>query len=334
MFFLRKFLYLCIMNQFPTLIEYLLLNHDYVVIPGLGTFIVQQQSAKRNTAEEAFLPPIRSVRFNTNLNHADRMLLDAIQAVYNKTEIESEQMLCTWVGDFRQELEDTSFIEFGAIGTFTQDYNGDMLFTPHEAGITTPEFYGLDAFHISEVAPAKKAKVVPMTASMEDDGSAIVIRINRSIANTVVAACVAILLFVFFNNPIPEFNTNQRSSVKELLMPSSNTVKEDPAKIAIVEAKATSATPAINQVPVTKATETNPEEDFCVVMASHISQANAEAFVQKLSDEGFKSARIIDNGRSIKVVVGHYSSEEDANAGAREIRQRSREYSGAWVTKL
>ena len=34
------------MNQLPTLVEYLLLNHDYVVMPGVGTFIVQQQDAR------------------------------------------------------------------------------------------------------------------------------------------------------------------------------------------------------------------------------------------------------------------------------------------------
>lgn len=325
-------------NQLPTLIEYLLLSHDYVVIPGLGTFIVQQQSAKRNIAEEAFLPPIRSVRFNSNLDHADDMLTGAIQAIFGKTIAEAEQTLCTWVNEFKQELEDTSFFDFGAIGTFTQDYNGDILFEAHEAGVTTPEYYGLDAFHISEVVPAKQAKVVPIAASMENEGDAIVIRINRSIANTVVAACVAILLFVFFNNPIPEFNTEQRSSIKELMMPSKNTHKEDPAKVAIAEAKVANATPAAATVkiqePVSEVKEVTPKEEYCVVMASHISRTNAEMFVQQLADDGFASARIIDNGKFIKVVVGHYDSEENANTGAHEIRQRSRNYRDAWVTKL
>jgi len=334
-----NYLYLCtMMNQFPTLIEYLLLSHDYVVIPGLGTFIVQQQSAKRNVAEEAYLPPIRSVRFNTNLDHADDMLIEAIQVIFGKTVSEAEQTLCTWVNEFKQELEDTSIIDFGAIGTFTQDYNGDILFESHEAGVTTPEYYGLDAFHISEIAPAKQAKIVPMTASLENDGDAIVIRINRSIANTVVAACVAILLFVFFNNPIPEINTEQHSSVKELLMPSKSADKEDPAKVAIAEAKAISSTSkntnTIQKPTSTKAKELATTEKFCVVMASHISHANAEHFVQQLSEEGFSNPRIIDNGKSIRVVVGHYGSEEDANISAREIRQRSREYNGSWVMKL
>ena len=69
------------MNQLPTLIEYLLLNHDYVVIPDLGTFIVQLQDARRNEAEEAFLPPIRSVRFNTELIHSDDLLVNSIAAI-------------------------------------------------------------------------------------------------------------------------------------------------------------------------------------------------------------------------------------------------------------
>lgn len=208
------------MNQFPTLIEYLLLNHNYVVVPELGTFIAQEMDAQRNEAEETFLPPFRSVRFNVELKQDDRLLLDAMTDIYKVSPEQASQMLTTWIADFHQALEDNGCQEFGTIGTFTMEEDGAMLFISQESGITTPEYYGLDVFHLREMAPVQKTRTVPLAASMETNEREITIRINRRIANYVVAASAAILLFWVFNSPMAENRiADQRSSLKELLMP-------------------------------------------------------------------------------------------------------------------
>ncbi len=212
------------MNQLPTFIEYLLLNHDYVVIPGFGTFITQQMEARRNEEEEIFLPPYRSVRFNRELTHNDNLLYSSIREVFGTSMEQAEQLLGTWVSDIMQTLEDEGEMDFGSIGVFTLEPNATLSFTSVESGVTSPDYYGLDAFHISEVTPVPKAKVVPMTATMETSDKEITIRINRHVANWVVAACAAIILFVVFNNPLPQTVQEQRSSIKELIM---NNVKKD-----------------------------------------------------------------------------------------------------------
>lgn len=207
------------MNSLPTLIEYLLLTHDYVVVPGLGTFIAQQTTAQRNEDEETFLPPMRSLRFNADLRHEDSLLPDSISSIYNTSSEQAGQMLTRWVSEFLQALEDEQELEFGNIGVFTREEDGTLVFTSPESGIASPDFYGLDAFHINEVQPGPKAKIVPMTATMETSDKEITIRINRRIANFFVAACAAVVLFIVFNNPLPaSVGTEQRSSLRELLM--------------------------------------------------------------------------------------------------------------------
>ncbi len=336
------------MNQFPTLIEYLLLNHDYVVIPEVGTFIVQQMDAQRNEGEEAFLPPYRSVRFNAGLKQNDNLLVSSIEETFAISSEQAYQQLTMWVSDFRQTLEDNGCAEFGSIGIFTIEENGTMTFSAQESGVTTPEYYGLDAFHISEVAPVQKTRMVPRTASMEANDHEITIRINRRIANYVVAACAAILLFVVFNNPIPNIDLeSQRSSLKELLIPNNTTpqqqvsvakvetpkVAEDMPKATETEASKTSEqTPAQPTAEAEVATET--AEEYCIVLASAISKTNAERFVERLTADGFISARIIMTGKMLRVVVGHYTDKEQANKDARSIRQRSAAYSSAWVRQI
>ena len=328
------------MNQFPILIEYLLLNHDYVVIPGLGTFIVQQMNAKRNEAEEAFLPPIRSVRFNVELVHSDDLILNAIQEIYKISLLQAEQLLGTWIEDFQQALEDNECLEFGALGVFSKEGRNTLLFTPQEAGVTTPEYYGLDAFHMNTVQAEPKAEVIPLTASMEANDETIIIRINRRIANMVAAACAIILLFVFVNNPMPILDTaDQQSSIKEMLLPSKTssqpvTIKAETAEVTI------NKEPKVVQQETTTPNEeviveTQPAVDeYTIVMASAISQKNAESFVNKLNADGFESARVIITGKMVRVVVGHYATEQEAYTAAHAIHQRSTKYRSAWVHRL
>lgn len=336
-----KFLkYLCNMNQFPTLIEYLLLSHDYVVIPGLGTFIVQQKDARRNEEEEAFLPPYRSVRFNTELTQNDNLLLEAMGEIYNISQTQADQMLATWINDFRQTLEDNGCVEFGAIGIFTQEDGRTLQFDSLLAGVTTPDYYGLDAFHFCEIEPLKKTKTAPRTASMEADEKAIIIRINRRIANWTVAACAAILLFMVFNLPTPESAImEQRSSALEWFIRNTKNTDTDTPTVESTVEEAVSKTVAkeepkaeVKAEPAIETpTEVTSEKEYCIVMASAIPQANAERYVVRLQENGFVSARIVTTGKMLRVVVGHYPTEQEAANAAHEIHQRSREYRSAWV---
>lgn len=317
------------MNQFPTLIEYLLLHHDHVVIPSLGTFIAQQQEARRNEEEEAFLPPYRSVRFNVELSHDDDMLLTAICNLFDINQPEAQRLLGTWIDEFQQMLEDEGYVEFGAIGVFSTTARGDMMFAPKESGVTTPEYYGLDAFHMSEVERETTPKTVPLAATMEADEREITIRINRRIANWAVAACAAILLFMVFNTPIPEQSQQQmRSSLKELIVP------QHEATNLPTQPKAESPAPAAKPAEKNIQKAQEPQQEWCVVMASAIPTEKAQEYAETLTKRGFLSARVVKKGQMVRVVVGHYKSEEAANEGARDVRQRDSEYQGAWVMSL
>lgn len=330
------------MNQLSTLIEYLLLSHDYVVIPGFGTFIVQQMDAMRNETEETFLPPYRSVRFNSGLNHSDGLIEHTIQEIYGVPEEEAWQMLCAWVNDFTSSLDDEGSLDLGSLGMMTKEEDGTLVFKARESGVTTPDYYGLDVFHLGEVENRQKARIVPIAARVEADDDAITIRINRRVANFVVAACAAIMLFMVFNSPaLTELKPEQRSSSLQWVINKTNnadkctvaepTVEVNPKTIDVQEQTAA-------PMPTIETTEPVSGEkvqaDYCIVMASAISRTNAERFVQRLDRDGMPNPRIEDGGRIIRVVIGSYATEREAATAAVSVRQKSREYRSAWVLKL
>ena len=67
-------------------------------------------------------------------------------------------------------------------------------------------------------------------------------------------------------------------------------------------------------------------------MASNVSNKNAENYVKVLKKRGFESARVL-KGKFNRVVVGEYTDIEEARTAINDIKQKDKEYQGAWIYK-
>ncbi len=77
-------------------------------------------------------------------------------------------------------------------------------------------------------------------------------------------------------------------------------------------------------------TKNELEGRFCIVLASAISQQNAEKYVKALKGEGFDSARILE-GKMIRVAIGNYQTGKEAYSAVRELQQKGGDFQYAWV---
>jgi len=343
------------MNRLSTIIEYALLGSDHVVIPGLGTFTARTEHARHEEDEEVFLPPYRSVHFQTEEKKNDETAIDAMRTLMSITHDEAVRELREWVGEALETLEDEGTLELGLVGSLTKQkrLGAELSFEARPGGIKAPAYFGLDMVHIPQLLTERKPKETPKTASMEMGDKEITIHINRRIANMIAAACAAILLFVAFNAPVLNGGKEIKSSLRELIMPAKESTKQvvktvepnqqQKAETPKPKAKAETAVENQEQMPTqptnisSNATResnrlsTEKVGEYCIVMASAISLKNAERYVEKLAKQGFMSARIVDNGKVRRVVVGHYPTADEANSDARSIRLRSDEFSNVWV---
>ena len=64
-------------------IEILLLEHDCVVIPGIGGFITNAEEARFLEQEWQMMPPYRTVRFNQALKSNDGLLVQSYMNIYD-----------------------------------------------------------------------------------------------------------------------------------------------------------------------------------------------------------------------------------------------------------
>ena len=175
------------MIELSTHIEYLLLHHDEVSVPQLGTFIVKEMSSHRVDEEGIFLPPYRTVSFKWNEQEAGEDFIASLSKMHNLSRQETRMMCIEYIDELIQRLDEEGSVSFGSMGYLLRDAeSGEIGFVPQQSGIASPAYYGLDAVPFAKLSHevrqqrAKKqaAGKVKLT-SIQADRDTITIRINR-----------------------------------------------------------------------------------------------------------------------------------------------------------
>lgn len=334
--------YLCNMKDLSRHIEYLLLDHDCVIYPQLGAFIAKYVPSRWVDEEDLFLPPYRSISFNEMLKDGDDLFVSTLSKRYKITLDEARTLCADFLEFIHQELTANGSIDLGSIGILTQDpENGKISFSPCIAGVTSPELYGLDVCHLTPIkqeerideTPAKNVKVT----SVQADDKNITIRINRSIFNYV--ATIAASIVLFFSLTTPVVNTEMadgQTAEMNLFIPNNliplqlGETAEAPQPVeesAAVEADSESASEQ-NELE-----EAHNKGNFAIVLASAISQKNAERYVESLKSKGY-NAEIQETKKLIRVIIPGFETREDVQVQIKKMKETSAEFSKIWTLEL
>lgn len=146
-------------------IEILLLSNDCVIVPELGGFMAHHIDAHYDEDDQIFLPPLRTLGFNQQLTINDSLLAQSYVEAYDISYPEALRRIEDEVNQLKRLIENEGSYELNDIGVLSLCENGKYLFTPCEAGILTPELYGLSSF---EMKPLKrKPAEMPVEAPAE-----------------------------------------------------------------------------------------------------------------------------------------------------------------------
>ncbi|MBO6033911.1 MAG: SPOR domain-containing protein, partial [Prevotella sp.] len=72
---------------------------------------------------------------------------------------------------------------------------------------------------------------------------------------------------------------------------------------------------------------------YCLVLASHVSKKNAQAFVDELHKRGFTEAEIFIRNNVTRVIYGHFETMNAAYNRLNRVRD-NKGFEEAWVLKL
>ena len=368
-------------------IEILLLDNDCVIVPGLGGFMAHHVAARYDAVDGQFVPPLRTLGFNPQLKLNDSLLAQSYVEAYDMSYPEALRRIEDEVGELRQCLENEGCYELDDIGTLSLNEDGNYVFEPCEAGILTPDLYGLSSFEMKPLSAAsaepevEKSKAMPTLAPvlaiatesdmqkaekaaaaaavpMTDDTDGDTIRIKVAWIRNAVAVAAAILAFFVFTTPIAN-SDSARLSMAEVQksqfmsfvpQPIPASAAEKPAameKPLVTEPKdmqaidnaaaskvaAKKAVVAKDTVLASSSAQAQPKEKpYCIVLASHVTRHNADAFVEKLHAEGYTEAYTYEHNKIVRVVYGQYDAEGDAQKDLRGMRDKDY-FEQSWVYK-
>ena len=204
-------------------IEILLLDNDCVIVPDLGGFMTHHVDARYIEEEQAFLPPLRTLGFNPQLKINDSLLAQSYVEAYDISYPDALQRIEDEVNELKQRLQNDGKYELNDIGTLELNEDGNYVFTPCEAGILTPELYGLGSFEFpkresaatinnkvekgvkeEEEIKEPEAQIIGMTPIEVNEDEEDVVKIKFSwIRNAVAVAAVLLAISPEFFPPTP-----------------------------------------------------------------------------------------------------------------------------------
>ena len=110
-------------------IEYLLTEHDCVLIPGLGGFVLQDRPAHFSTEENIFYPPTRSIVFNPTLTYNDGLLTASFMRAQHISYEQASQCIEQEIATLHALLQKAgNRVAFGNLGCFLLTGDNTLTF--------------------------------------------------------------------------------------------------------------------------------------------------------------------------------------------------------------
>ena len=185
-------------------IEILLLENDCVIVPELGGFIAHYQPAHYEENEGVYVPPIRTVGFNSQLTMNDGLLVQAYMQTHHTDFLDASRKLSKTIEELKDTLFKEGIAEMPGIGTLHYNLYGTYEFHPLKNGILSPDIYALDAFTMAplsmevmeEVALPKEEPIVTLPKRKRE------FTLNPQWLSNAVAVAVAVILFFALSVPV------------------------------------------------------------------------------------------------------------------------------------
>ena len=149
-------------------IELLLLEHNCVIVPGLGGFIANTASAEYNDGpdgDKLFIPPYRTIGFNPKLQINDGLLVQSYMQAYDTSYPAAYLQMEKDVEQLNMQLNLIGEYNLDGIGTLHKSLGQNVTLTSSEAGILTPSLYGTYSFEIKNISEAIREREIQNAAN-------------------------------------------------------------------------------------------------------------------------------------------------------------------------
>ncbi|MDD4777601.1 MAG: SPOR domain-containing protein [Fermentimonas sp.] len=313
------------MNLLVTHIEFLLHEHNCVIIPDLGGFVVNTTNSHRDGVA-LFFPPACELVFNRELTYNDGLLAESYMKTYDLSFEAAMLRIEQEVSEMKKQLREQRSLELGKLGSFT--LFDDNRFTYKPGGFVRPAFFGLNLARLKPLIQLQKP--VSLTEANRDIRSERQINKTRNLRSaSVAAAAVAAVVLIMFFMPMSD-RVDDRQSAKisyetEWLHPKSNRLSE-----VIVENNVSE----VVEFPSSEAVDISDDSPgFYIIMGVFKGDKSASRLAESLRADGFSGTDFLKRKDRIDVYAATFNNEADAEDYLRKVHKQFPKYSDAWILK-
>jgi cell division septation protein DedD len=340
-------------------IRELLLQHDCVILPGLGGFVANYKPAEFDPSQKTVLPPSKQILFNPNLVHNDGLLFAHISKETDYGYKEVQAMAEVYFKTIKYEVGKGLKFTIEDLGYFFFNKARKIEFAQESTDNLLLASYGLSYlnYKVFDRSLGRSAKIYQAV----DDTNPIVRqrKIRRWIYTGAAACLLASMILIpvkmgylnlssFDLNPVDTFRKEQ--PVQELVVtsPDTDTQLTEP-EIESVKLEAVSLEPEVGSAkpeatsfePEAEAAKieapakdfATPQTNFHIIVGSFKDLGNAQQLKQKMAGDGYEAEIITGENSFYRVSAKHYPLKADAVSALASIRNQQA-YTSAWILSL
>ena len=257
-------------------IEYLLMRHDCVALPGWGTFLAHYSPARYLEGQEVMEHPRRAIGFNSMATYNDGLLAQSIMRREGLNYDDAMRFITDSVTTFHQQLAKGCEVSMGRLGHFSNN-EGRYEFVPFQGDELFDQFYGLANIDIKTVSAIEQEAIeqeVQTTAVPHERNlfSRKAVRIAASIA-------VLIGLGVVLSTPIIVDRSHNMASIS----PEVSAPQPQKLEVTVQQGVVSQPIEVVESHPGLAATG-NTAGKYYMVIATLRNQQELESFKAKYAD--------------------------------------------------
>ena len=313
------------MTEFYTFLEHLLYEHECVIIPQFGGFVVNAQDFQFNAKEGKIYPKRKCVAFNEKLKTDDRFLTTEWAKKQSISQKEASVEIAAISKELKSQISTQGYLTVGELGAFTMNSENRLSFSPNPDFNADLSVFGLFPVGLGHAIPKEKKTILEETPVAEDlptySPEPSPIKVSRSAYVYALIAFIVGGLGAFF---LTEPSSHQSQS-------SLNPIKIE-KKVAAPVAVAAPAAPAPVQVDTiqkkvipapAEVTKQTDQDVIYLVAASFQSLTQAEKGLKEFKSRGFDQAEIIlknEQTKFYRISLGTEHSMDKGYAKAMELK--------------
>jgi len=316
------------------IVRELLAKHNYISLPGLGSFIQKYEPARPTADGKGFISPKQSITFDSSRTFNDEAIENYLYEKLGISHSDAFKLLDEFINKIKDDLKNGKDFVFENVGTLSKNKKGEIRFEQaHDLDVALSTF-GLKDVEVTKTAKSKgEPQPFASKPQVKSAKKASSTRIVFGISSVIV---IAALVIIFTLNPELRFweryiNTHnaltesRRDTVRKVEsrlsqvnnLPDSSVLNKDSLNTKVDQ------TITDNNIKKTalyyEEPKTQDSKTFYLIVGSFGRLENAQKLAEKYNQKGF-TAEIIQGNAMYRVSINKFIDKNRALSEFKKFR--------------